>query len=140
MTNSPQYRYDNLQFSSVIPNYINIGNLTTDIPCSGTYANGGGANFSGSVTLSGLTNFFDAYLINQNTNHKGSLLSCGSNVEATLIWQYKSTETIEDTISAVGFDLTATISLFNGTGSSLTIINQTYTFEVVQYQIANFSL
>jgi hypothetical protein len=137
MTANPKYRYDQLRFSTVIPNFINIGNLTTNILCSGTYASGGGNNFTGSVTLSSQSNFFDVYLINQNTNQKVSLTS---NVDIDLVWQYVSTEEVQDLVTVVGFDLTATINLFNGTGGSLTITSQTYTMEVVQYQIANFAV
>lgn len=139
MTLNPQYRYDNLQFSSVIPNFINTNKLTTSIACSGTYANGGGANFTGNVTLSNTTSFYDVYFINQNTNHKISALATGSNVEISIIWQYESSETVQNSISLDGSILTAEISLFNGTGSSLTIVSQTYTLEVIEYQIANFT-
>lgn len=133
-----QYKYDQLQFSSLLPNYINVvPNLTTTISCSGTYSFGGGANFSGSITLATLTNFFDVYLINQNTNEKVKLIS---NVDITQIWQYKSSETLQNSVSVAGLIVTVTINLFNGTGGSLTITSQNYTFEIVQYQIANFSI
>lgn len=126
------YRYDQLQFSSVIPNFTNVGNVPGSIACSGTFPNLGGGNFTANLTLSTLNTFSDIYLSNQNTGKKTKL---NNTLDIDLIWQYSSTETVQDSVSYLGSIVTIEISVFNGTGGTITLVNQTYSVEIIEYEI-----
>lgn len=126
------YRFDKLQFSTELPNYINVSEPVTSIACTGTYLNGGGTNFSVNVPLNSRSTFKDVYAINQNTNKK-TLLS--NNVAIDAIWQYVSSETIKNSLTFTGNILTVTINLSNFTGGTITITPQTYTIEVLEYAL-----
>lgn len=127
-----QYRYDKLQFSSLLPNWTNIGKVTDTISCSGVIANGSGANFTANLSLLSSSKFSDIYLINQNFNTK-TLLE--SNVSITSLWQYTSSETVTNLATYLGSTLSVTISVANNTGGSITLVNQAYTVEVIEYEM-----
>ena len=124
-----KYRYDQLLFSSVTPNYINVGTYKTTINCSGTYANGTGNNFNGTVNLPATLNLPQLYLTNQNTNNKSLITDTGESIDD--IWQYVSSETVQIAINFTNNQATIQISMSNNTGSTITLTNQTYTVEVV---------
>ena len=128
-----KYRYDQLLFSSVTSNYINVGTYTSTVSCSGTYANGGGANFNGAVALPKALNLPQLYLINQNTNNKSLITDTSASIDD--IWQYVSSETVQIAINFTVNQATVQISVSNNTGATITLINQTYTIEVVEYQL-----
>jgi hypothetical protein len=128
-----QYRYDQLQFSSVIPNFINIGHPTGSVTASGTIPNLSGANFTVNITLGTLNTFMGVFATNQNTG-KRTFINNGSAIAT--IWQFVSSETVQDTLTFLGTTATFTIQVSNNTGGSITLTSQTYSIEVVEYQIA----
>lgn len=128
-----KYRYDQLAFSSVTANFINVSTPTGVITCSGTIANGSGANFSATVSLPVNNSYNDVFLLNQNTNNKSYL---NNNVESIdSIWQYVSSETVQVLLTYTPTSATVEISVSNYTGATITLINQAYTVSAVVYNI-----
>ena len=127
-----KYRYDQLQFSSVIPNFINLGTLTGTINCSGTIANGTGANFQVQVNTNNFSTFNDIKITNTNTN-KSTYLTDTWDID--ILWQFVSTETVQNQVTFIGTLCTVQISVFNGTGGSITLTSQSYTVEIIEYQL-----
>lgn len=128
-----KYRYDQLAFSSVTANFINQSSLTADIACSGTIANGSGANFSTTITLPLTTPFSDIFLTNQNTGNKSFINNDTESIDS--IWQYVSTETVQISVTYSGTSVTVEISVSNYTGASITLTSQTYTVLVIVYNL-----
>lgn len=126
------YRYDELQFSSVIPNFINIGTIQGTINCSGTIVNGGGQNFQFQVSLNDFSTFNDIKITNQNTGNCTYFIDT-QDIDA--IWQFVSTETVQNQVTFIGTLCTVEISVFNGTGGSITLTPQNYTVEIIEYQL-----
>jgi hypothetical protein len=127
------YRYDQLQMSTTIPNFINLGVVKANLSCSGTIANGGGANFTSQSNINTFSTFNDIKLTNQNTGNCTYLT--GSSVAIDNIWQYKTTETVQNSVTFIGTLVTVEISVSNNTGSSVTLVSQVYTVEIIQYQL-----
>lgn len=127
-----QYRYDQLQFSTEIPNFINLSTPSFTIACSGTIGNGNTVNFTGNVNINNFSTFNDFKIVNQNTN-QGTYLT--NNSALTTIWQYVSSETVQNSLTVIGTLATVTISVSNFTGGTITLTPQTYRVEVVGYQL-----
>ncbi len=128
-----KYRYDQLAFSSVTANFINTSSPTGSIACSGTIANGSGANFSTTITMPSGVQFSDIFLTNQNTGNKSFLNN--NTVSITAIWQYVSTETVQISTNYSGNSVVVEISVSNNTGSTITLTSQTYVVDVFVYNI-----
>ena len=128
-----KYRYDQLAFSSVTANFINIATLTNVISCSGTLANDSGTNFSVTVNLPNNTSFSDIYLVNQNTGNKSYIFNDTTSIDS--IWQYVSSETVQLSNTYNANSAVIVISVGNRTGSTITLINQIYTVETIVYNI-----
>lgn len=126
------YRYDQLQFSTAIPNFINIGTVTATLNVSGTIANGSGKNFIVQPTLTTFTTFADIKITNAGT---GDATYLTNDVAIDPIWQYTSTELVQNSVSFLGSLVTIEISVSNNTGSSITLVNQTYDIEIIEYQL-----
>ena len=129
---TPSYRYDQLNFSSVIPNFINLGTVSLSLPCSGTIANGGGHNFIVSGNVNDFSTFNDIKITNQNTGVSTYLVS---NLDIDTIWQFVSSETVQNQVTFIGTLVTVEISVSNFTGGPITLINQTYAIEIIEYQL-----
>lgn len=126
------YRYDQLQFSSEIPNYINLGTPTASLPVSGTFINGAGTNFTATINLSATSTFLDVYVTNSNTGLRTLLQN---DVSIDSVWQFVSSETVQNLITIANGVCTVQISMTNNTGSTITLIPQTFQIEAVEYQI-----
>lgn len=126
------YRYDNLQFSTAIPNFINVGTVPATLSVSGTIADGNGQNFIVQPTLTAFTTFADIKITN-NTTGKATYLT--NDVAIDNIWQYVSTETVQNSVTFIGSIVKVEISVTNNTGSPITLINQAYNIEVIEYQL-----
>lgn len=128
-----KYRYDQLAFSSVTANFINAASLKGTISCSGTIANGAGANFTDTITLTDGVQFSDIFLTNQNTGNKSFLNNNTGSIDN--IWQYISTETVQISTNYSGSSVVIEISIDNYTGASITLVNQTYSLNVLVYDL-----
>jgi hypothetical protein len=128
---------DNLLIASTLPTYVNPKTSTGSISISGTVANGNTANFTGSITSSIVANLFraDVYGYNTVTTTKlllNTLLVMGTNLGG---YSYTSTELCQIEISNSGQTVTVTYSIFNGTGSSITLTAQTINLTLAEYQV-----
>lgn len=126
------YRYDQLQFSTTLPNFINIATVPATLSINGTITNGNTQNFTVQPSLTTFTTFADIKLKNNNT---GLATYLTNNVAIDPIWQYVSTETVQNSVSFVGSVVNIQVSVSNFTGSTITLINQTYSVEVIEYQL-----
>lgn len=128
-----KYRYDQLAFSSVTANFINNASLTGSIACSGTIANGSGANFTTTITMPNSVQFSDIFLTNENTGKKSFLNNNTGSIDN--IWQYVSTETVQISTNYSGSSVVIEISVNNFTGASITLVDQTYSVNVLVYDL-----
>lgn len=127
-----QYRLDKLQFSSLLPQFINIGRPTNSLAVSGTIANGSGQNFTDTITLASNTTFSDIKVTNTNTGKSTYIISPAS---MTNIWQYASTEAVQCSLVFFNGTVTFAISVSNYTGATITLVNQPFQVEVIEYDI-----
>jgi hypothetical protein len=138
----PSYRYDNLQLSTVLPNFINVSTDSTSLNCSGSIPSGNtvtvGSNY---IDLNSKTSFFDVYVIGNLKNRKISVTDPRSYFDlSTGVWSYAGSEVMVGTYSAGtgptgALRLSFNITAFNPTGATITITNQTLTYFIVQYQL-----
>lgn len=128
---------DNLNLASTLPTFINPKTATATISISGTVTNGSTQNFSANVTSTVTANLFrsDIYGTNNVTNTKVLLNTLLTMSTAINGYSYKSTELCQMEISYSGQTVTVTYSIFNGTGASITLINQTITLTLAEYQV-----
>jgi len=127
-----QYRYDNLSFSTVLPNYIDIGNTSGSIPISGSVADASTATFSTTIQLSADHTFSDIYAFNAAVSGKVQLVSPNS---ISFVYSSVSFEVIRVSIVYSGNQVTVTIAIDNDTGAPISLTSQTFTIEVVQYML-----
>lgn len=127
-----QYRYDQLQFSTELPNFINIGTPTLSLSISGTIANGSGQNFSVNGNINTFSTFNDFKVTNQSNGQATYLTN--SNAVNT-IYQRISTEIVQNELTIIGTLVTFTIMIDNFTGGNITLHNQTFLLEIVEYQL-----
>ena len=126
------YRMDKIQFSSNLPNFINVKNDTCTITVSGTVAATGISFFNGTISLSSRSNFFSLYAVDSYTcnkyavNNVGSLFFSYANVSSDQLFVYTT---------FVGNNLNITLYVENSGSSPVTLISQTYTFTAVEYQL-----
>ena len=126
------YRMDKIQFSSNLPNFINVKNDTCTITVSGTVAATGISFFNGTISLSSRSNFFSLYAVDSYTGNKyavnnvGSLFFSYANVSSDQLFVYTT---------FVGNNLNITLYVENSGSSPVTLISQTYTFTAVEYQL-----
>jgi len=127
------YKMDQLQFSSGLPNFINIGNLTTQINVTGTVGASGELSLpTANVNLSNSSNFIAIYAYNNLTGRKCSVVSIGSlyyNFQQTSVELCRIYTTITNNVLGIN------IFIDNSSASPVTITNQIYTFTIVQYQL-----
>ena len=127
-----KYRYDQLLFSSVTANKINIGNPQGTIGISGSIASGNTQNFSTTITLSSTQNYTVIYGQNENTNNKTKL---DSTTSVSYIYQAVSQESATCAVSFGSNQVTVTISVFNGTASTITLTSQNILITAVEYKL-----
>lgn len=135
MTTNVQYRFDQTLFSSEFPNFINVSHLEPMYNWSSvTIPNGNTENFTLSTPLNLANNatFNDVYVYSPVTDSKVKIVS---NTSIDAIWQYVSSETVQNLLNFTSNTLTFEISVFNGTGSSITIPAFTYYLEVLSYAL-----
>lgn len=130
---------DRIQSSSQLPGYINIGTPTGDIVISGTVGVGATVNFSVVISTSVNNTRCDIYGKN-TTNSNKQLLSTSNYVSNDValaggIYIHKSTELAQLSLTQSSGSVTVQISIFNGTGASVTLTTQTITISVVEYQV-----
>lgn len=126
------YRYDQLQFSTAIPNFINIGVVPATISVSGTIAPSGGQTFQTSASLTTFTTFADIKITAQDTNSATYLTNA---VAIDVIWNYASTETVQNSVNFVGSVVNISIEVSNNTASPITLVNQVFGIEIIEYQL-----
>ena len=127
-----QYRYDQLQFSTELPNFINIGTPTLSLPISGTIANGSGQNFSVNGNINTFSTFNDFKVTNQTL---GQATYLTNNNAVNTIYQRVSTELVQNELTIIGTLVTFTITINNFTGGNITLHPQTFLLEIVEYQL-----
>lgn len=127
---SLQYHFDDLQFSTLLPNFINVQTTPGSITVSGTLADGTTQNYSTTITLSGLTNFGDVYATRAGT--KTALVSDSS---VSGIFDFASSEFAQNSVDYSGGTVTVTITVNNDTGLSVTLHTQTFAIGVVEYML-----
>jgi hypothetical protein len=118
--------------STAIPNFINLGTVEATLSCSGTIANGSGQNFQVQENVNTFTTFNDIKVTNTNT---GNCTYLTNSVAIDPIWQYVSSETVQNSVSFVGTLVNIEVSVENFTGSSITLANQTFAIEIIGYQL-----
>jgi hypothetical protein len=126
------YRYDKLDFTSSQPNFINLPTLTLSLPCSGTIANGGNQTFSVPGQVESSATFFDFKAINTNTRSATYLTNA---VAIDPIWLFVSSEVVQNKVTIANGLVTVGISVSNFTGGPITLIPQTFSIEVIKYQL-----
>lgn len=124
-------RLDKILFSSELPSYINTADSTANLTVSGSVANGATVNFTAVVTILSTTNRCDLYGTNQNTITKQLL----SNTGFPAIYQNKAGENAQQQILYGTGTITYILSIFNGTGSPITLTSQVIALEVIQYSL-----
>lgn len=129
---SIQYYYDNLQFSSLLPNYINTDVISGNITLSGVIPDGSTVNFSTTLTLSSTTTFSDIYATGNLFLEKTQLV--GNNSIDT-IYSSVSTEFVQNSMTYSGNQVTIVITVNNFTGFPITLTTQSFAIEIVEYQI-----
>ena len=126
------YRMDKIQFSSNLPNFINVKNDTGTITVSGTV--GVGATFfSGTISLSSRSNFFTLYAVDSYTGNKYAVNNVGS-----LYLSYSPATALDQLFlytTYVGNNLNIFLYVVNNNAIPITLISQTYTFTAVEYQL-----
>lgn len=122
---------DNIQFLSTLPNYINIANSPGTISISGTLPDTAVQDYSVTISTSRNNTRFDVYGTNQNTQTKQLF----SNTTVPVNYQNSGGELANIIISYAPTQMSVTIELTNNTGSPITLINQTFGINIVQYQI-----
>lgn len=122
---------DNIIMCSELPSYINIGDTTASLTLSGTIPNGSNAASSIHIPISNLSNRSDIYATNTNTDEKSLL----SSTNFFPIYQSVSTETAGFYIQYSLGSILFTLFVDNFTGSTITLITQTFTIDIVQYQL-----
>lgn len=132
-------RPDRIQFSTQLPNYINIGTPIDNIVISGTVGIGATVNFSVAVSTSVNNTRCDIYGKN-TTNGNKQLLSTSNYISNDVapgggIYIHVSTELAQLLLTQANGSVTVQISIFNGTGSPVTLTTQTIIVSVVEYQI-----
>src|SRR5690554_156109 len=111
---------DMINMTSQVDTYLNYGNFFGDIVISGTVVNGATSVFSVTIDYSRGKTRADLYTKNMTTltkipfkNPRGTAYTHNSSETATMFMNYANNQ------------ITATLSIFNGTGSSITLTPQT---------------
>lgn len=132
-------RPDDTETDTRLPNYINISNPTGNIDISGSVASLATANFPVTITTSVDNTRCDIYGKNTATLLK-QLLSTSNFLSSDVaaangIYQAISTESANMSIAQASDSVTVTFSIFNGTLGSISLVTQTITISVVEYQV-----
>lgn len=120
-------RLDQVTFSTLHETPKNYDTLTGDIAVSGTVADGATSLFTATFPYSRAGTRADVYL---DGNDKRVSASSGARA-AGAVYSYSSTEDFSAFVSYSTTDITVTLSIFNGTGSPVTLNSQTITAIVV---------
>lgn len=127
-------RPDNVQFSTLLPNYIQIiPNPTGNMDVIGNilpYT----FSFTFTATISGLSpdkTRCDLYGVNQNTGNKQLLTNTGF----PSIYQNKQGEKATCFVEYGTDSITFSMTIENNTGAVAVLIDQTFALTVVQYKI-----
>lgn len=123
---------DKIQFSSNLPNFINVQNDTTKITVSGSVLVGA-TFFNGTISLSSRSNFFTLYAVDSYTGNKYAVNNIGS-----LYLSYANATALDQLFlytTFVGNNLNIFLYVVNNNAIPITLISQTYTFTAVEYQL-----
>jgi hypothetical protein len=129
------YRLDNTLFSSEFPNFINVARLLpSETWPSVTIPDGNTNNYtlSAPITLAGNATFNDVYVYSPALDSKVKIVS---NTSIDDIWQYVSSETVQNQVTFTSNTLTFEISVSNFTGASITVPSFTYLLEILSYSL-----
>lgn len=111
---------------------INVDNLQDDLVVSGTIANGTGQTFTLTLNTTAPNNFNDIYALNKATTAKTQITS-GTSLNN--VYQPASSELVQNTVTFTPSSIIFTIQISNNTGAPVTLIPQTFTIQVVQYNL-----
>lgn len=118
-----QLRLDQVEFSTLHEAPKNYDTIQAGIAISGTIADGDTANFSATIPYSRAGTRADLYI---DGNGRRALANSGSRA-SDVVYVYASSETFSVLIAYSSTDITITVSIFNGTGSPLSLAPQTLT-------------
>lgn len=135
------FKPDITLFNSQLPQYVNIGEPTGNITISGTVVNGGTGAFSVFIATDAATTRSDIFGTNLTTGVRQLLSNSTGAINDSQpiggIYQHTSSETASVALfiqsSPKGY--TIEIDVFNGTGGSITLINQTIKISIVEYAL-----
>lgn len=127
---------DNANRITQLPAFINTSKPTGTVNISGTITNGNTQNFTTSLPFVVVASavMADVYGFNNVTGTKfllNNLLVATSGIEYSAI----STELCQLNLSYDATTLTVKYSIFNGTGASITLINQTISITAPIYKL-----
>ena len=128
-----QYRFDQLQFSSALPHFINIGRPSTVLAISGSVPAGGDIQFNASIPLVANATFSE---VKATCDVTGKAVYLVSNHSLPMVWSYAGQEYVTATLLYFNGNADITITVSNLAGSSAIILNnQNITFEAIEYEI-----
>jgi hypothetical protein len=127
-----QYRYDGLQFSTELPNFVNTGKPSVTLTVSGTIADGNEQDFTATLALDPTATFNDFKLTSQTAGQATYLTNDNAVVP---LWIFASSETIQNSLSIIGTTVTFSIQVSNFTGAPVTLRTQMFTLEAIEYAL-----
>jgi hypothetical protein len=123
-------RLDRVLTSSFHEAYKNYLTTSGTINASGTVPNGSTVNFSTTINYTRGGTRADIYI---DGNSVKALANAGGRLVSGGPYLFASTETASMLITYTTTAITVTLSVFNGTGSSLALTAQALVISVVQY-------
>lgn len=129
-------RLDQVTFSTFHEAPQNYLTAPSSINISGNIASGATQNFTGVIPYSRSGTRADVYLDGNNVR---VMANAGSRAAGDA-YQFKSSETFSVFITYSTTNITVTLSIFNGTGSTITLTPQTIVASAVQYDMPIGSL
>lgn len=127
-----EYRYDGLQFSTELPNFINVGTPSVTFNVSGTIADGDEQDFTATLALSPSATFSDYKVIGQTAGQSTDLANGNA---VNVLWIFASSETVQNSLTISGGVATFKIQVSNFTGLSVTLTPQIFTLEAFEYML-----
>lgn len=124
-------KLDQVLFSSNIETYINYDTLTSNIVISGSVADGATTDFSTSIPYTRNKTRADIYLRNLTTGVKRPI----SGGVRQSPYTFTSSEVCNQRALYNGSAITVTLSIFNGTGGTISLVNQTIEVSAVLYEV-----
>jgi len=124
-------RPDKVIQASALGSFINYLTTTDDIIVTATsLANGATRNIAVSIPYSRGGTIADIYATRGTIR---TLVSTGGRASASVVYDFKSTETVAFSVKYTSSAVEVTLSITNNTGGAITPNAQTITISVVQY-------